>query len=464
MPFAQAVRQEQRAFKKNGFYEVRAESEPTDLFLASGYEEVGDNFLSLFMGDRKFKERGELTSAILQGHGPVVLTGPQYVGNAHALYVAIGTNYARFAATKNGRVFDTLFDLTYWPNYLSWPAFAYVGNGSIYQKDDGKKGWVFGVSFMDIDNPTNATAADGNPAGAWNPMFLVYEDGDLIVSEGMVVEGGVRHGVPSVGRAGPKTLVACTPVYPVLVTDVATLPPPFLSVSKDNGHTWSKASADAFSEWFLDRDVATTPEYNSQVHSLVLTFSVVPLNASECIVFARSGTRTGKDEQYLAAALNLDTLTISTPWEVNVPLGVSGAALTVARYLFSRDQHVLMCVDAHDLEAPPVLLTGVSFASWSVRVLPYATPYCGALVPLTPKSFGLPVYNLGEERYELHMTKDLGATWERRAVMSDTAKPPTGFEVGMLSFGTVCLMRSQDEPANAFPDVPWVGDFRIDPP
>jgi hypothetical protein len=97
-----------------------------------------------------------------------------------------------------------------------------------------------------------------------------------------------------------------------------------------------------------------------------------------------------------------------------------------------------------------------------VGYLPLPENRTGQVRALSARRLIVPVYDDGAHR--LLSSVDGGATWMRRAVISNNSRPPQPSEQfqNLADFADVVFPRLGDRPANPLPATPWLTDIRID--
>lgn len=94
--------------------------------------------------------------------------------------------------------------------------------------------------------------------------------------------------------------------------------------------------------------------------------------------------------------------------------------------------------------------------------MPFPAWLTGSLFAIDTKTVGCAMYD-GE--YSLYESKDLGATWKKRAVISANGTPiKEPFADYLINFQSVLQLRINSQNANPMPGAPWATDERLPNP
>lgn len=474
MPFAQKFVGDTEAYKKNGFYETHVTKEDDGFLILGQIQTVLDfdapSYLSSSPDARMFHKRGEFAPDNV-GSNNLLL----YAGNGQAFVLADGSEpySTQLYRTRNGVAFTSWFTYYYYPDpYGSYA--SVVGEAALYRLPTGRMDWTIGVGRMLITTlPGNPTDPDGQYQGDWVPQYLFYKEREWYQSGGVPYYANKRHGPLIFDRVGPQTLVAITRVYrkgdvgSLIEPTVNTTPRSFITVSADNGETWTaidETDNNDFIDLLVDHTLLNQATYNGQVAFLEL-FTGRPVNRTQCYVVAVSSLGA---EPRLIATLNLETLTLSDVHEVDEPLCTTSGHTTEPRWVtgsaFVDGFHIIGYADPYTPSLPVQLLRTPDFVTYETVPTTFAAEHTGRLSEYDEHTLLLPRYEADTGKYAVYESKDAGTTWRRRGtIRSDAAAPPTETPYNpfiMQRFNSLTMIRRDGLAANGYPSQPWVGDER----
>lgn len=309
---------------------------------------------------------------------------------------------------------------------------------------------------------------------------------------------------PIVVRVGPNSrLMLRRYVYATSDPDTGipdTLPPANFAWSTDAGATWTDLPVTEF-----DADLAavvagavdtfpTVEGAGSALAPVIQALSVqcAPLNGSKALIMfvvpqyhpeSQIPGFFSADDVVKMAQIDLSTGTFSnvaTVWDSRTDSGFpgpTGAGYGYAQYFMRGLLPVKGGVLVSTIPQPLKVdgspnysanrLTqftpdGITF--FNAFTMPTSTAMTGRITALSPEVLVCPMYGAGWRLYE---TRDLGASWNFRALIYEGADVPVPLLDGweMQSFNSVVAVRTErGDPAPFNPAAPWTHDARLAPP
>lgn len=324
------------------------------------------------------------------------------------------------------------------------------------------------------------TSGDGQ-----HKFHFIRDDGrgNVLVSTVPPVPNQIAaYAVPQ--RIGPQNFVMMEtfvrPRYSSTSIDEAACPGLRFSFSNDNGATWIPASSSAMYQEFFDT-VLDLP--SGQLWALPFNnatqaagFTVVPLSANRALVYGVV--------PYIEV---IDIPGVTYNLKAKVKLGIADrSSLTILSTLtlfdgdigdagdFWRTSADGLAAGAVVLERPiredhqewnhplRIMFTANGVDYVEMGFTPQPSYKCGLITAVSPNQLFLPMYDGVHSLYE---SRDRGATWTRRATLSEHGPVPEPDEAQTLQdFAVVTFLRNNGLPANGSPGTPWVCDARINAP
>lgn len=370
--------------------------------------------------------------------------------------------------TRNGTRFVPFYDFTAFAPFEYGTQFTFVP-GEIYGPAGARKfqsGYVFqGMSgsgqhyhaFLRDDGTTRTLANT-----IYVPNQLATYAAPQRVSPGnYVLMGGYLR-----------------PHYAGSSVDVAACPGLLFQFSSDGAETWHAAASTELFQEFFDT-IQTLPVggyatmFNLAVNaagfyaaplsvSRALAYVVVPYAPNPGVDFAlKAKVKLGiidTNARTLSATLTLFDGAVNAAlafWSGGC-VGVEGGAVIVTRPLAT--------VYTNIQNEPPVLLftpDGVAVATMPPG--PQPNYRMGVVSAIAPDTIVAPMY---DGAHSLYQSRDHGATWQKRAILTDQAAPPVSDleKFQLEDFAALTFLRRNGVPAGATPGTPWASDSRIAAP
>ncbi|QRF60253.1 hypothetical protein [Variovorax paradoxus] len=370
--------------------------------------------------------------------------------------------------TRNGRRFVPFYDFL---------AFAPFGYGTQFTFVPGE---VYGPTGA--RRFQSAYAYQGLTEAGQHYHAFLRDDGDGRELGGTLHLPNQLASFPTVHRVSPGQYVMMgaylRPHYSGSSVDAAACPGLTFQFSSDGGATWAEgASHELFSEFFDTVQPLPIAAYASMFNTAVNACGLyaAPLSAGRALAYAVVPYAPNPGVDFvLRAKVKLGIINASArtlfgtltlfDGEVNAALafwsggcvGVAGGAVVVTRPLAS--------VYTNIQNEPPVMLftpDGVS-----VQMMPPGPQpnyRMGVVTAIAPGVLVAPMYDGAHSLYE---SRDRGASWRRRALLTDRADAPAP-EVGTFQlqhFAALTFLRRNGQPAGGTPGTPWASDSRIAPP
>ena len=353
-----------------------------------------------------------------------------------------------------------------------WATAFFIYPGAYYFDGDTLKfqtGWCY-----------RTTGGDGQ-----HKFEFIQDDGRggvLAVTVPQVLNQIAAYAVPQ--RIGPQNFVLMEtfvrPRYPFTSIDEAACPGLRFSFSDDNGTTWIPASSTEMYQEFFDTlldlpsgELWALPFNNA---TQAAGFTVVPLSASRALVYGvvpyievisipevtynlKGKVKLGiadRSSRTILSTLTLFDGAINEAgdfWRTSAE-SHRGGAVVLERPI--RPDHQEW---AHPLR---IMFTPDGMEYVEIGFTPQPSYKCGLLTAVSPTQLFLPMYDGVHSLYE---SRDRGATWTRRATLSENGPVPEPDQDQTLQdFAVVTFLRRDGLPANGSPGTPWVCDARITAP
>lgn len=466
------------AHKRGEFLEVTRAATAVDGFYSIGMIEGVKRVVASATGRGRFSDRG---AAFADG-GVVDIDRILYYGRGlglDAVATTLGTAddfdgkpclayKVQTYRTRNGPRFAPFYDFTAFAPFEYGTQFTFVP-GEIYGPAGARKfqsGYVYqGLSssgqhyhaFLRDDGTTRTLANT-----IYMPNQLATFAAPQRISPGnYVLMGGYLR-----------------PHYLGSTVDVPACPGLLFQFSNDGGETWHPAaSTELFHEFFDTVQSLPASGFASMFNTAVNAcgFSAAPLSASRALAYVvvPYAPNPGVDFVLKAkvklgiidtnARTLMGTLTLFDG-EVNAALafwsggcvGVKGGAVVVTRPLAT--------VYTNLQNEPPVLLftpDGVAVATMPPG--PQPNYRMGVVSAIAPDTIVAPMY---DGAHSLYQSRDHGATWQKRAILTDQAAAPVSDleKFQLEDFAALTFLRRDGMPAGATPGTPWASDSRIAAP
>lgn len=285
-------------------------------------------------------------------------------------------------------------------------------------------------------------------------------------------------------RIGPKNFVMMEsfvrPRYAVTSIDEAACPGLRFSFSNDNGVTWTPAASTEMYQEFFDTviDLPTGELWALPFNNATQAagFTVVPLSANRALVYGvvpyievidipsviynlKGKVKLGIADRSSNTILSTLTLFDGTLNDAGDFWRTSADGQAAGAVVLERPDRVDNQQWNHPLR---IMFTpdGVDYVEMGFT--PQPSYKCGLLTAVSPTQLFLPMYDGAHSLYE---SRDRGATWTRRAILSENGPVPAPNTHQVLQdFAVVTFLRNNGRPANGSPGTPWVCDARINAP
>ncbi|RUR68691.1 hypothetical protein EJP67_16640 [Variovorax guangxiensis] len=370
--------------------------------------------------------------------------------------------------TRDGRRFVAFYDFTAFAPFEYGTQFTFVP-GEVYGPPGARK-FQSAYVYQSLD-----------PSGQHYHAFLRDDGTTRVLGDTLYMPNQLAtYAAPARIAPGRHVFMGAylRPHYSGSSVDAAACPGLVFQFTDDAGATWNEASStELFQEFFDTIQTLPVPSYATMFNTAVNAcgFYAAPLNASRALAYVvvPYAPNPGADFVLKAkvklgiidanARTLLSTLTLFDG-EVNAALafwsggcvGVEGGAVVVTRPLAT--------VYTNIQNEPPVLLftpDGVSIAT--MPPAPQPNYRIGMVSAIAPGIIVAPMYDGAHSLFE---SRDRGATWQKRAVLTDRAAAPVS-DVGKFQledFAALTFLRRNGQPAGATPGTPWASDSRIAPP
>lgn len=245
----------------------------------------------------------------------------------------------------------------------------------------------------------------------------------------------------------------------------------------DGGETWNVDSSHELFQDFFDTVMPLDGAYNSTFNTAVNTvgLNTAPLSGRYTLAYAlipycpgvpfpntlKAKVKLGLIDN--AARTLFSTLTLfdgdvndaNAFWSGGC-VGVKGGAVIVTRPANP------VYADIPD-DAPVLLFTPDAVSVATIGPTPQPNYRMGRVSAIGPNTIVAPMY---DGAHSLYQSKDRGATWTKRAILSEAAAAPvsTSGVFLMNDFALLTMLRLDDQPANTMPGTPWAADSRIEAP
>lgn len=467
MPFAHQFIDGVEAYRKGDFYETRV-SKVDDGYYTLGQVQPGidpgaPSYIRASPDGRNFTGRGVFAPEV-----SLITPAIEYAGNGWGFVVSEPSpGLQRVHRTRNGRSFQTWLDYSYTADPFSPGRASTFPPPAAYRTASGRIDWAAGLAYLLIE--PDGTFTDIFPNGDWQPLYARYLEGEWLLGLTLGYGSGVWHGRPNVFRVGPKTLVMITPVYRKADSEPpGTTPPPFFTVSRDNGDTWQFIDAPTFISDRLPAGETSRAVYNSNVARLCRTCSALPINNDECYLTLLDLADPVTSPRW-SARFNLNTGAVSDVHEIPMPLAPEAPGggffyKEVTLVVLTPGHYTFFFADADRPEDPIEIRTTTNLTTWiETTTTSFPAEMTGEPFTIDERTMRLPVYDA--EGFSIYESKDRGLTWERKGTIDRTAAAPPDTDDWVLQrFGAVTALRRNGQPAHAVPSLPWVGDERVQAP
>lgn len=374
--------------------------------------------------------------------------------------------------TRNGREFVPFYDYLAAAPFDAATFFSYLF-GEVYGPAGARKAFN-NHAYMSLDG-----------AGQHFIAF-VRDDGTTQTLGATLTMPNQLAAAARVNRMAPGSYVMMTkylrPDYPgssVVVADCLGLD---FTFSADAGETWSAASAtELFTEFFDTVQTLPVSGYTTKFNQAVVAASInvapraAGIGIAHAVVpYAAVDPDIGPEFQIYAkvklgivnsaSRTLMGTVTLFDGsiteavafWEGGCT-GVEGGAVIVTKPTDGTGVAGLPDVP------PEILFTPDAVSVVSMGTMPQPNYKTGIVTALAPDLLVCPMYD-GE--HSLFESRDRGATWQKRAVLTDQAAAPLLVPEArrLLEFGVLTFLRRNNEPANSTPGTPWASDSRIAAP
>ena len=465
------------AKKKNGFLEVRTTGQTTDGFYSIGTVAGEERVVGSASGTGRFTDRGTfLTDDGFVSTSQIRPYG-RGLGSANAAVLQGTINdfdgkplpgyNATVYRTRNGRRFVPHYVFTFFDPYFGG-GFTVPLNGEVYGTAGTRK-FQNTIACMTLDDDEQ------------HVINFIRDDGDTITL-------GTTLNVPNQlaawaipVRLAPGRYVMLTgyhrPTYLGSTVVAGDVPGLTFQFSDDGGETWAPDSSHELFQDFFDTVMPLDTAYNSTFNTAVNTvgLNTVPLSGRYTLAYALipycPGTpfpNTLKAKVKLGLIDNAARTLVSTvtlfDGEVNAAnafwsggcVGVKGGAVVVTRPA----NPVYADIPS---DAPVLLFTPDAVSVATVGPAPQPNYRMGRVSAIGPNTIVAPMY---DGAHSLYQSKDHGATWSKRAVLSDAAAAPVPTSGAFLmdDFAVLTMFRLDGQSANTTPGTPWAADSRIEAP
>lgn len=343
----------------------------------------------------------------------------------------------------------------------------------------GRYKFTAGSAFISLDE-----------AGQMRPVFAV----DSVTSQEVgatIWEPDQLALYPEVSRLNPHAVLMMNKYirtyysrFPSSLVDDAACAGVFFTLSLNGGRTWARVSSEAIISEFVTTKLQSIPNtwFNAYVDSTVL--SVAPLSASRALLYMIVPYATGGSPEtnfrakvklgiidLNAGGSMLETLVLLDDSLANAQTFHGGAAAKLGTATATLAVRGGALVFSNPLRAEHdewnqrrrVQFTPDGVNLVDVGFMPLPNYQTGDVSALSPDLLICPMFD-GE--YSLYQSKDRGATWSKRAVISKDGDPPTStsFPLALQQFRSIVALRIGGNVANATPGAPWVSDARVAAP
>lgn len=350
----------------------------------------------------------------------------------------------------------------------------------------------FSYLFGEVYGPAGARKAFNNHAymsldeAGQHFIAFVRDDGTTQTLGATLTVPNQLAAAARVNRMAPGSYVMMTkylrPSYVGSSVVVADCPGLDFTFSADAGETWSAAgSTELFSEFFDTVQTLPVSGYTTKFNQAVTAASinVAPRGAivgiaHAVVPYAAVDPELGPEFQVYgkvklgivnsATRTLLGTVTLFDGslteavafWEGGC-VGVEGGAVIVTKPVSGTG------VAGLPEEPAQILFTPDAVSVVPMGAMPLPNYKTGIVSAISRGQLVCPMYDGAHSLFE---SRDRGATWQKRAVLTDQAAAPVVVpEVRrLLEFGVLTFLRRNNAPANSTPGTPWASDSRVAAP
>ncbi len=465
------------AKKKNGFLEVHLTPVDEDGFYSIGTVDGEERVVGSATGRGRFTDRG----TFLTDDGFVSTSQIRAYGrglgsaNASVLQGTIndfdGKPLPGFDVTvyrtRNGRRFVPHYVFTFFAPFFGG-AFTVPLGGEIYGPA-GARRFQNTIACMTLD------------ADEQHIINFIRDDGDSTTLGNTLNVPNQLAAWAIPARLAPGRYVMLTgyhrPTYLGSTVIVGDVPGLTFQFSDDGGETWAVDSSHELFQDFFDTVMPLDAAYNSTFNTAVnaIGLNTAPLSGRYTLAYALipycpgvpfPSTLKAKVKLGLIdnAARTLSSTLTLFDGEVNAAtafwsggcVGVEGGAVIVTRPLSTSYADM-------PNQNPALLFTPNGIDVATIGPTPQPNYRMGRVSAIGPNTIVAPMY---DGAHSLYQSKDHGATWSKRAILSDMAAAPIPTSGVFLldDFAVLTMLRLDGQPANTMPGTPWAADSRIEAP